>query len=302
MKKMLITGGTVFVSRFAAQYYAQKYDVYVLNRNSRSQVEGVTLIEADRHCLGGILGQYHFDVVLDITAYCAEDINDLLDGLKSFDDYVLISSSAVYPETARQPFSEETAIGPNRFWGKYGTDKIAAENALRIRVPDAYILRPPYLYGLGNNVYREAFVFDCAGAGREFYLPGDGRMKLQFFNVRDLCRFIDVLLEKHPQQRVYNVGNVEAVSIRDWVSICYEIAGRKPEFVHVNSDIEPRCYFPFYNYEYLLDVGKQTAIMPKHRTLSDGLAESFFWYIRNADKVMKKPLMEFIDRNLKGKL
>lgn len=56
MKKMLVTGGTVFVSRYIAEYYvANGYDVYVLNRNSREQSAGVKLIEADRHNLGDIL-------------------------------------------------------------------------------------------------------------------------------------------------------------------------------------------------------------------------------------------------------
>ena len=32
-----------------------------------------------------------------------------------------------------------------------------------------------------HNVYREAFVFECALADRKFYLPKDGEMKLQFF-------------------------------------------------------------------------------------------------------------------------
>ena len=63
MKKILITGGTVFVSRYIAEYYVAKgYDVYVLNRNSKKQSEGVTLIEADRHNLGEILRDYYFDV------------------------------------------------------------------------------------------------------------------------------------------------------------------------------------------------------------------------------------------------
>ena len=36
MRKILITGGTVFVSRFMAQYYVNLGDqVYVLNRNTR---------------------------------------------------------------------------------------------------------------------------------------------------------------------------------------------------------------------------------------------------------------------------
>ena len=189
MKKMLITGGTVFVSRFAAEYFSKKYDVYVLNRNSRSQCKDVTLVEADRHALGDVLKGYCFDVVID-TAYNEKDVNDLLTGLESFEDYVFISSSAVYPETEVQPFTEDTPVGFNGIWGAYGMDKIAAEKALLERVPEAYILRPPYLYGPGNNVYREAFVFDCALADRPFYLPESGEMKLQFFHVRDLFRFI----------------------------------------------------------------------------------------------------------------
>ena len=46
MKKILITGGTVFVSRYMAEYYASKgYEVYVLNRNSKKQSKGVIFIE-----------------------------------------------------------------------------------------------------------------------------------------------------------------------------------------------------------------------------------------------------------------
>lgn len=39
MRKILVTGGTVFVSRFVANYFAGKGDdVYVLNRNSKPQL------------------------------------------------------------------------------------------------------------------------------------------------------------------------------------------------------------------------------------------------------------------------
>lgn len=173
--KILVTGGTVFVSRYMAEYYSGKgHEVYVLNRNTRPQPPNTTLIQADRHDLENILRPYNFDLVID-TAYTARDVNTLLDALSSVSDYILISSSAVYPETAPQPFAEESPTGPNRYWGKYGTDKIEAETALLKRVPGAYVLRPPYLYGPMNNVYREAFVFDCASLGRKFYLPG-GRL------------------------------------------------------------------------------------------------------------------------------
>lgn len=298
-KKILITGGTVFVSRYVAEYYVQKgCEVYVLNRNHGVQSKGVKLLMADRHALGDTLRPFHFDVILDMTAYTAEDVNDLLDAAGSYDDYILLSSSAVYPENAIQPFTEETPTGPNRFWGGYGTGKIAAEQALTGRFPDAYILRPPYLYGPMNNVYREAFVFECALKERAFYLPKDGRMNLHFFHVRDLCLFMDILLEQRPDQHIFNVGNTETIIVRDWVTLCYRIAGKPVSFIEVSPDIEQRNYFSFYDYDYRLDVRKQNELMPVTKTLEEGLQESLAWYLENSRKVNRKPFIDYIDAHL----
>ena len=299
MKKVLVTGGTVFVSRYVAEYYVRKnYDVYVLNRNTKVQSEGVTLIEADRKNLGNVLKDYHFDIVFDVTAYNANDVDSLLDGLGSFDDYILISSSSVYPEYCAQPFTENTPIGENKIWGKYGMGKVEAERALQARVPGAYILRPPYLYGPMNNVYREAFVFDCAIKERKFYIPKDGELKLQFFHVKDLCRFMDILIERHPEQKVYNVGNEDAVTIREWAETCYEVVGKRLEFVNVYRDLEQRNYFSFYDYDYYLDISKQKELMPTTEDLVNGLREALEWYLSHTDMVNRKPLIDFIDSNL----
>lgn len=302
MKKMLITGGTVFVSRRAAEYFRETYEVYVLNRNSRPQCGGVKLIEGDRHHLGNALRGLFFDAVLDITAYEEADVLDLLDALDGFGDYLMVSSSAVYPETAAQPFAEQTPTGPNRFWGKYGMDKISAEKALLSRVPNAYILRPPYLYGPGNNVYREAFVFDCALGDRPFFLPGDGEMKLQFLHVDDLCRIMEAILNTRPAEHIWNVGNRDTVSVREWVESCYKAAGKRPVFRNISSDVEQRRYFPFYDYSYCLDVTKQLELLPDTKPLPEGLQESFVWYLAHPELVKKKPLLEYIDQNDKEKL
>ena len=298
MRKILVTGGTVFVSRYIAEYYVAKGDeVYVLNRNTRPQSQGINLIQADRHNLGNCLEGMHFDLVID-TAYTAEDVSLLLDAIDSVDDYILISSSAVYPEHESQPFSEKSTVGVNKIWGKYGTNKIEAETALLERVPAAYILRPPYLYGPMNNVYREAFVFDCALQGRKFYLPGSGEMKLQFFHIDDLCRFMDIILRQRPEQHIFNVGNKDVVTVREWVEMCYEAAGRQVQFVEVHKDIEQRSYFSFYDYEYCLDVTAQYSLMSETMPLSDGLAESFAWYWENPGLIMRKPFIEFIDSHI----
>ena len=90
MKKILVTGGTTFVSKYTAEYFVNRnYEVYVLNRNSKPQICGVKLIEGDRHHLGEVLKDIHFDVVADITAYTANDISDLYAALGSFEQYII---------------------------------------------------------------------------------------------------------------------------------------------------------------------------------------------------------------------
>lgn len=301
MKKILITGGTTFVSKYVANYFLNNnYDVYVLNRNTKSQVEGVILIKSDRHELGNKLKGMYFDVVVDVNAYNGEDICDLVNALDSYGQYIMISSSAVYPETNPQPFLEESTLGSNKVWGNYGTDKIAAEKKLLEMFPNAYILRPPYLYGAMNNIYREAFIFECAVNNRKFYLPKDGTMKLQFFHVKDLCRFIKCIIETNPENHIFNVGNKDAVTIKKWVEMCYACAGKNPSYVNVYDNIDQRNYFCFYDYEYYLNVDKQYEIMPETINLQDGLKEAFEWYIQNENQVGKKSYIKYIDEQLKN--
>ena len=64
-----------------------------------------------------------------------------------------------------------------------------------------------------------------------------------------MCRFIDILLEKRPNQHVFNVGNKDTISIREWVQLCYNIVGKQAEFVNVHEDIEQRNYFSLKDYD-----------------------------------------------------
>jgi len=301
MKKILITGGTVFVSRYAAFYFVNRgYDVCVLNRNNHEQVKGVRLIECDRNNIGDKLKGMSFDAVLDINAYTKDHVRLLTEALDQINDYLFISSSAVYPETLPQPFTEDMTCGPNSIWGSYGTNKLEAEKYLCENVPNAYMLRPPYLYGQMETIYRAPFVFDCAVNELPFYLPGDGGEPLQFFHVDDLCRFMELLIEKHPSQHIFNVGNRETVSAKEWVEICYNAAGKIPVFKYVNSDINQNNYFCFPSYAYRLDVSKQFELMEETIPLDTGIREEFNWYKNNQDLLKLKPYFSFIKSNLEN--
>lgn len=274
MKRILVTGGTVFVSKYVAQYFACKnYEVYVLKRGSRKQVDNVELICADRNNLGNILKEYSFDAIIDVCGYNQKDVEKLLNAVGQYNDYIFISSSAVYSETNKQPISEDEPIGANSIWDKYGTDKIEAENYLILKAPQSYIIRPPYLYGPMQNVYREPFVFECALKHRKFYIPKDGTMKLQFFHVEDLCRVIEKILETHPKDHVLNVGNNELVDINTFVQLCYKAVGVPLEKIYVTNHDNQRDYFSFYDYEYALDVSRQNELLSEQKDLYDGLKE-----------------------------
>ncbi|CDC03024.1 nucleoside-diphosphate-sugar epimerases [Eubacterium sp. CAG:202] len=299
--KILVSGGTTFVSKFTAEYFLKRNnEVYVINRNSREQVLGVHLIESDRMNPSNLLKNEHFDLIIDVTAYNQEHIKSILNSGVIFDNYIFISSSAVYPETNIQPFNEEQACGQNSVWGDYGINKLMAEQYLINHCPDAYILRPPYFYGMYENLYREAFPFDCAEKGRKFYIPQNGDMKLQFYNVSDLCKFIELIIKKKPDNHIYNVGNSDIITVKEWVKLCYKAVGKIPEFVEVDKSVQQRDYFCFYDYEYILDVKKQNELMPTTIPLEVGLKEEYEWYKNNYNSVYnRKPYIEFIDKNLK---
>lgn len=298
MKRILVTGGTVFVSKYVATYFLNRnYEVFVLNRGMRPQVEGVRHICADRNHLGDCLKGYSFDAILDVCGYNKQDIEHLLDAAGEYGEYVFISSSAVYPETNPQPFSEEQSIDYNKVWGKYGADKVEAEQYLLSRNPEAYIIRPPYLYGPMQNLYREPFVFDCAMEGRSFYIPGDGKLKLQFFHVDDLCKVIEQILLRRPKDHIYNVGNERAVEVNEFVELCYKAAGVPLTKVSVTGHDNQRDYFCFYDYEYALDLSRQRQLLPETKDLYEGLKESLSWYREHPEGVVKKPYVEFIEKN-----
>lgn len=220
--------------------------------------------------------------------------------LGEFGEYVFISSSAVYPETLPQPFREEQKCGRNAVWGDYGENKLAAEEYLLESVKNVYILRPPYLYGKGENLYRAPYIFDCAECGNPVFVPRE-ELRLQFFHVYDLCRFIAVLLDQKPQNRVFNVGNPDTVTVSEWVRLCFKAAGKVPLIKVAPREHFSRNYFCFYDYDYALDVSRMLGLMSDLTPLYEGICGEYEWY-RDAPEAMtdmvKRGYSEYINKNL----
>jgi len=122
-------------------------------------------------------------------------------------------------------------------------------------------------------------------------------MPLQFFHVEDLCRFMHLILQNHPSDHIFNVGNRETVDINTFVKLCYEAANCPLSVQHVFSHPNQRDYFPFHNYSYVLDTTRQNKLLVQQKDLLQGLKESFLWYQSHPEDASKRGYLAFIDQN-----
>lgn len=112
---------------------------------------------------------------------------------------------------------------------------------------------------------------------------------------------IEAIIEKNPQEHIFNVGNENPVSVFNWAKLCYEVSAKDFRFKNVMEDIEQRNYFSFYNYEYTLDVSRQKNLLEKTVPLKEGLLRSYEWFKINREKVVRKNYLEYIDKFLAHK-
>ncbi|MBO5105203.1 MAG: dTDP-glucose 4,6-dehydratase, partial [Ruminococcus sp.] len=66
-----------------------------------------------------------------------------------------------------------------------------------------------------------------------------------------------------------------------------------PDIRYVPNNINQRLYFPFRNYEYILDVTRQMQIMPDVKPLKTGLKQSYDWYKNNRELIVRKDYLQY---------
>ena len=188
MKKILIMGGNQFVGKEIVKNFLEKdYIVYVLNRGTRKNIEGVFFLKADRNNYietENILKNIEVDIIVDVSAYTEEQVDILQKVMKDrFKQYILISSASVYNSIESAPVNEESEIGENLIWGDYAKNKYLAEQKT-IENSNLYnfkytIYRPFYIYGIGNNLDRENYFFSRIKYDLPIYIPSKNNI-IQF--------------------------------------------------------------------------------------------------------------------------
>ncbi|BDU49499.1 NAD-dependent epimerase/dehydratase family protein [Haliovirga abyssi] len=301
--KILVLGGTQFVSwYFVKRFLENGNDVITLNRGTKKGVHGhkIEEIYANRHNaeeLNTALEKIEADYIIDVSGYTVSDVKNSYEAVKNknIEGYIFISSSAVYKESEIFPICEDFSVGENKFWGKYGTNKLEAETFLIDKFKQnefpAVILRPPYIYGEGNNIYREGFIFDRLKEEKTVVIPNKGKTLIQFIHIEDLFQTVCKIIERKIKGEIFNVGNYEGITFKGWVESCMNAFGKETKIIELDYEkykYNPRDFFPFYDYQYYLDIRKISDIYTPQISMKEGLEKSLKWYLENEDKVMKR--------------
>lgn len=288
--KILLLGGTYFIGRHLARHLVScGHDVTLLNRGTRASSHPTLVVDRnDPRTMRSILANLTFDAVIDTSCYDATQALIAEGALAGrYGQWMFLSSAAVYGDQAARPLHEGSATTGSLSFGSYGRRKLEAERVLTESCGARLtILRPAYVYGPGNNLARETFIWARLLCGEDIYLPGEGDTHVSFIHVQDLARAVhDLLLATPSGARAFNLAHHEKVSFRDWVLCLAKQAGVEARLHPVPTQevrIDARQFFPFRDLELSLDVSHlqtEAGFYPMF-DLDAGLADTYNSYER----------------------
>jgi nucleoside-diphosphate-sugar epimerase len=307
MKTVLVMGGATFVSKSLVKYLIQQgYRVDILTRGQK-EIDYTGLEEhliCDRKSIADMQKKFdgkEYEYVFDISAYTKEDVEILLSSINKsiLKKYIFCSSGAVY-KPSNEIINEGFETGDNHNWGKYGSDKKAAEDIIiNSGVPYA-IFRPTYIYGENNNLYREAYFFDSISSDRAIPMPYGSNTRTQFIHIDDLVKVFESAIESTNLSGIYNVTNPDIITWEGYIEKCGIAVGKNPIIkkndVH-ESKLESRAYFPFRDVTYMLDIKHliEDKLYVPTISLEEGLKQTYQWYLDVKPSVWDEKMMGVVN-------
>lgn len=297
MKKLLILGGSYFIGKWTVERLKMEFETYVLNRGSKPIFDPyVKSLVCDRNNLEqmkSVLKGIRFDYVIDISGLNQLQSEILLQSLDldHIKKLIYISSSAVYHiESLKTPFKETDLLGGISPFESYARHKIEAETYLKemFSPKQLWIFRPPIVYGEDNYVLRERLIFKMLELGQTIYVPKTNN-RIQFVYVRDLAEHMAEALLGQLPPAVYNVGQIEAPTFSRWIEMCAETVGVKAKYLlidQVKYEITARSFFPFFDYDNILDVSKINTYSKVETPMKVGLERAYQDYLAIKDEIV----------------
>ncbi|WP_335940433.1 SDR family oxidoreductase [Fusobacterium polymorphum] len=306
MKKILIMGGNQFVGKEIAKKFLEKNNtVYVLNRGTRKNIEGVIFLKTDRDNyieMKNTLKDIEVDVIVDVSAYTEEQVNILHKVMKNkFKQYILISSASIYNNIKCTPVNEENQTGENLIWGDYAKNKYLAEK-ITIENSNLHnfkytIFRPFYIYGIGNNLDRENYFFSRIKYNLPIFIPSKNNI-IQFGYVEDLALAIESSIDNSDfYNQIFNISGNEYVTMSEFAEICGKVINKKTMIKYINTEknkIKARDWFPFREVNLFGDISKlENTGFRNTYSLVQGLEKTYKYNDEN--DLILKPVLHKIE-------
>ena len=198
-------------------------------------------------------------------------------------------------ENLQPPFTETDSLKENHHWTTYGQDKIEAEqyyiDYVKQHTSELIILGPPYIYGENNYAQRESFIFEHLDHQKPIIIP-NSNPKLQFIYTADLAHIILNLISCTLEPlSIFNVGNQQAMTTREWIDVCAKVPHPSAHIIDYDYHQDNRSirdFFPFYDYDNVLDVTKIKQLIPSETDFEAGLKQTYNWYVENENDILFK--------------
>lgn len=294
--KLLVLGGTTFVSRSVAEHFTHaNYQVDIFTRGSKPVTyTGINHhIIGDRHDADLIQSLNAYDYIFDITAYTRDDVQTIVENIDTsqLKRYIFCSSGAVYKPND-QLIVETDPIGENHNWLKYGLDKLQAESYLLDHEIPVTIFRPTYIYGPHNVLYRETYFFDRLTKSKVVKYP-KSTTQTQFIHIHDLCMILESFLTNDQSiNQAYNVTHESVYDFSSMLEVYEQVTGMEMLKEIVDDETNVRSYFPYRDVTYKLAIDKLKAhgLHVPQFDLYEGLKQTYQWYLKEKPK-LKDPYM-----------
>jgi nucleoside-diphosphate-sugar epimerase len=302
--RVLVIGGTLFIGKLLVTRLVKAgHDVTILHRTQEHPCgQDVRNAVADRNDAAAVrsaLSGQRFDAVFDIaydlgrgtTGQQVEATAKAIPGHLS--RYVFMSSISTYGEGLNR--TEDDPLAPETHRNSYSRNKAASERALFRLYHEsgfpAVTLRPPFVYGPGNPLYREAFFWDRIRLDRPVIVPGNGDSLMQFVYVNDLVAACLAALENPAAPgRAFNIAHEEPVTHVEAVNAFAAALDKQASIVLVPREIIQRngghvFKDPLY-FGQFLDLPPMTEVVDRVKrelnltltSFATGLRETYKWY------------------------
>jgi nucleoside-diphosphate-sugar epimerase len=248
LQKVLFIGGTGIISSAVSQLAVERgIDLYLLNRgqSSRPAPPEATLLNGDIRnpdSVTAVLGDLHFDAVVDWIAFTPEHIEtDLALFTGRTDQYIFISSASAYQTPPRSmPVTESTPLH-NPYWA-YSRNKIACEE----RLMAAYrqegfpmtIVRPSHTYDQTLLPMSGGYtVVNRMRQGKKVIVHGDGTSLWTMTHHRDFAvGFVGLLGNGRAIGDAFQITSDEWLTWNQIFTMVASAAGTEAHIVHVPSN------------------------------------------------------------------